>query len=217
MTVGTSVCVDDKPNGQSCSQGEECASGNCPGDDGVCCDQPCNGLCEQCGDGSCDDSVQNTDPDNDCAGVDCQPGVCDTNNRCAASPVGTSCGAAPSCSGGAVTLQDMCNASGTCIDSGVDDCSPYICTGSACRTTCNFNSDCASGFNCYAPNCAPPICATPPCVLDARGYGGSLDTLATGVTLDPSSLDAFVSGTFSGVFTAGNALTSVANSQDEAA
>jgi hypothetical protein len=68
-------------NGTACSINGECASGSCV--DGVCCNSPCNGLCQACTtakkgsglNGVCGDVATGTDPDNECANPpNCAPG-----------------------------------------------------------------------------------------------------------------------------------------------
>jgi hypothetical protein len=83
----TDNCVAQKIDGDSCSNGSQCQSGNCPGDDGVCCDSACSGLCQAClasktggSDGMCDDVSDGTDPDAECSGAeDCTIGGLCTN------------------------------------------------------------------------------------------------------------------------------------------
>ncbi|MBK9264682.1 MAG: hypothetical protein IPM54_33480 [Polyangiaceae bacterium] len=67
---GPSGC---KGNGLACKTGETCSSGSCV--DGVCCDRPCDGLCEACSvskkgqgtDGMCEAIAAGLDPDDECA------------------------------------------------------------------------------------------------------------------------------------------------------
>jgi len=68
-----------KANGESCSSGDECVSSFCPDQDGVCCDTPCDSLCESCAgfktggvDGTCATVTPQQDPDGECVGVDPQ-------------------------------------------------------------------------------------------------------------------------------------------------
>ncbi|MEQ9325462.1 MAG: hypothetical protein RIF41_40220 [Polyangiaceae bacterium] len=78
-TGGDGGTVIPKSNGESCSGGDECESGFCPEQDGVCCDVPCDTLCEACvdfktgaGDGTCAPVTPQQDPDDECVGVDRQ-------------------------------------------------------------------------------------------------------------------------------------------------
>jgi hypothetical protein len=56
-------------NGVPCMIGTDCISNNCV--DGVCCDTPCDGICETCNlasqPGLCSPQPMGMDPDNDCA------------------------------------------------------------------------------------------------------------------------------------------------------
>jgi hypothetical protein len=65
-------------DGEACTAGAQCISGNCPADDGVCCNEPCSGDCRSCGDGTCGNTPLGTDPDDDCPGVN----VCNGAGMC---------------------------------------------------------------------------------------------------------------------------------------
>jgi hypothetical protein len=69
-------------NGQSCSAGVECVSGECV--DGVCCDTPCGGFCASCNqtafEGTCRWIPAGTDPEEECLGG---TDVCDGLGQCA--------------------------------------------------------------------------------------------------------------------------------------
>ena len=76
LTCDGSGACGLKQDGESCSQGAECQSGNCPTQDGVCCDNACSGTCESClganttgNDGQCLPVVSGADPNNECAGA----------------------------------------------------------------------------------------------------------------------------------------------------
>ena len=70
----TSVCTPQKVGGDACAADNECVTGFCPADDGVCCDTACGGLCESClaadtaqaNDGVCDAVTAGTDPKGEC-------------------------------------------------------------------------------------------------------------------------------------------------------
>jgi hypothetical protein len=54
------------------------------------------------------------------------------------------------------------------VDNGSGSCSPYVCSGSACKTSCSTGTDCASGYYCATggtcqPGAAPigTPCSTP--------------------------------------------------------
>ena len=63
--------------GEPCSDNSECASNYCV--DGVCCDTACDGICEACNlsgwEGTCTYIPAGQDPDDECNGVDCNPGT----------------------------------------------------------------------------------------------------------------------------------------------
>jgi hypothetical protein len=72
-------------NGEPCRSGIECVSGNCPVEDGVCCDTMCSGTCEACvvsktgdSDGICSPVLAGTDPDEECNGIE----VCNGAGAC---------------------------------------------------------------------------------------------------------------------------------------
>ncbi|MEZ4297584.1 MAG: hypothetical protein R3B70_21665 [Polyangiaceae bacterium] len=71
------------PLGAACALNGECQSGFCV--DGNCCNTACQGFCQACStaktglaNGTCDDIVAGTDPDDECAGAE----VCDGNLGC---------------------------------------------------------------------------------------------------------------------------------------
>jgi hypothetical protein len=60
-------------NGVACIDDAECANGNCPVQDGICCNAVCDGLCESCSasrtaapDGVCAAITLGEDPNNEC-------------------------------------------------------------------------------------------------------------------------------------------------------
>ena len=70
------TCVVKKVNGDGCTEADQCQSGFCPGDDGVCCDTACDSTCEACllsktggANGTCGFVSANTDPDNECGAL----------------------------------------------------------------------------------------------------------------------------------------------------
>jgi hypothetical protein len=70
------------PDGAPCTSPEECYSYNCPAQDGVCCNQACDGLCESCAlpgmEGTCDSIPYGEDPDEECPGTS----TCDGAGSC---------------------------------------------------------------------------------------------------------------------------------------
>ena len=71
--MGNNTCVPKKQNGDGCTATNQCLSGFCPGDDGICCNVACSGTCEAClmsktgsANGTCDFVNDGIDPDNEC-------------------------------------------------------------------------------------------------------------------------------------------------------
>ncbi|MBI4705428.1 MAG: hypothetical protein HY744_30360 [Deltaproteobacteria bacterium] len=120
-----------KRNGQPCAKADECVYGFCA--DGLCCDQPCQGLCRACiaakkgygKDGACEPVGIGADPDNECldegspaCGLN---GLCDGKGACQSYPVPKGCTPVP-CGDGL-----ECK-SGICVDG--------VCCDAACDGTC---------------------------------------------------------------------------------
>src|SRR5262249_51246605 len=141
--------------GQKCAHAADCASGHCA--DGVCCNSDCPGQCESCAlagqMGTC--AAANgaappgrppcpaAAPDNACSGH-----VCDGSNRdtCAGlAGFSVSCGAA-SCTAGMATSARSCDGKGQCQGAGISSCTPYVCAGTTCATSCRSDSDCHAQF-----------------------------------------------------------------------
>ena len=107
--------------GESCTADSQCCSGAC----GInnCCATACNTSDPVCGAVACD-SVK---------------GACEY-------PLKTmTCGG--QCANGVETLASTCNGSGLCQGATVP-CAPYVCSASACKTSCTQKSDCMSGYHC---------------------------------------------------------------------
>ncbi len=90
-----------------------------------------------------------------------------------------SCGAA-SCAFGTETLAVSCpgaTVSGTCPTATTKACSPYLCAGTACGTTCAVKTDCAGGFYCNPSHqCVPELTAGAPCT--------TAESCGTGICVD---------------------------------
>lgn len=157
-------CTAKKVTGDSCGAANQCLSGNCPSDDGVCCDDPCSDTCEAClsvksgmPNGTCDLVTGQTDPDTEC--TDDGAASCDSNgmgctgtsNACILYPNGAVC-ISPVCNAGQQTTAGQCDGSGTCNPGSTSGCSPYVCNGAgtACLTTCGNDMDCISTHYCDA-------------------------------------------------------------------
>ena len=158
--VGGMVCnagsCGKKRLGQICAAGSECDSNNCV--DGVCCSSASCGTCLSCNvtgsAGSCTAVPAGAmEPHGGCPSAPpCGfSGVCDGTGACRPMPAGTICGAA-SCSGSTSTPVGSCDGAGTCQQSPVS-CSPYLCGGNACKTTCATVADCVTGYMCLGYSC----------------------------------------------------------------
>ncbi len=127
---GAGVC--EAANGAACSANAQCQSGFCV--DGFCCNAACSGSCQACSNaksggpnGTCTSIPSNQDPDNECAGGDCNgAGVCEAAN-------GTAC-----------TLVSQCQ-SGFCVDGFCCDglCS-FTCTACSMAKTGTANGTCSN-------------------------------------------------------------------------
>jgi hypothetical protein len=219
-SVDTVFFLATNGNGVPCMTMTDCISNNCV--DGVCCDTPCDGVCETCGlpgqPGVCSPQPMGMDPDNDCAakipmqqgdvdggtedggvttgvtGVTVSPqacaGTCNGNRACDYPGTTTSCGA-NFCPAVATSGSFFCDGAGSC-DEKDTMCTDYVCTGGACSSICNANSDCqssdfcnlninkcvprhdngtacANGFECKTGFCAQGFC----CNTDCAGTGQS--------------------------------------------
>jgi hypothetical protein len=143
------------PNGAPCLNGSQCASGQCPPEDDVCCDTACAGSCSSClgsktggATGTCADIAVNTDPDSECSG----PQVCIGPATCGLKPNGASCSANNQCTSGHCPAQD-----GVCCDLGCNGtCKSCLSTSTGAPTgTCTNvlggtdpNNECAGALTC---------------------------------------------------------------------
>ena len=162
-----------KKNGQSCSSAGECLSNIC-NDEGICCNQSCNGICKTCAGGTCAMPSNDTgcnmncashsitcrtysDPANQCSGLGaCKsaPQDCTYTNTGA----GTQC-VAPSCASECVLNKaDTCDGQGACTERGTQSCGKYDCNSTSCRTSCSADSQCCGATNhCVGSQCCASI------------------------------------------------------------
>lgn len=150
-------------SGAACSEALACRSRHCR--DGVCCEEPCDGLCRRCGaDGKCV-AVTSAPDDDTCAGAV----RCDATGACAKVD-GATCSSPAECASGFCADGFCCNAPcdgacdtcaatpGTCSlvpagELGLPSCSPLRCSGreAACPARCATDEACADGFGCDRP------------------------------------------------------------------
>ncbi len=156
-----------------CTEQSECAEPlNCA--DNICCDQPCDGVCEACTaakkgsgvDGLCQ-KLLDRDPDDECPADPGYPtsclndGMCNGEGKCRefAKP-GTECGSV-ACNGSWLT-RDLCTVEATCIEMSTD-CFPYDCENGSCLEHCAASSDCAADAWCDQGTCRPQKAAGDSC------------------------------------------------------
>jgi MYXO-CTERM domain-containing protein len=142
-------CVPDKTQGQACPRDSACA-GNANCVDGVCCDSACTGSCRSClknrtglsADGTCGNTLDDTDPENECAidvgyPASCKaPGTCDGQGACRVYAKVGVVAKANVCSTIELT-QTTCDGAGN-LDPRQTPCYPYKCNaaGNGCRVAC---------------------------------------------------------------------------------
>jgi len=161
FSCSSGVCKTS--GGLPCQNGNECASGFCT--DGVCCDGPCDQLCERCnlpsGVGRCSAIPSGADPDDECEAQDVstcgRTGACSgTRGRCQLYAPATLC-REQVCTGGVRNNAHSCDGSGTCVPPSPlsRNCSPYTCdaSGVECLGGCTADSECGAGYSCTAGIC----------------------------------------------------------------
>jgi hypothetical protein len=135
------LAVPTRLIGDPCASVGECVTANCA--DGVCCDQPCVGLCTSC---NLTGSVGTCVPvpaggvasagHPSCATDDkatCQKdGTCDGMGGCALWEKLTPCKAS-SCDASTqmLTPESTCDGKGSCVTPSAIPCSPYLCQDAA--------------------------------------------------------------------------------------
>ncbi len=206
------ACKSD--NGQPCTSGGECVSGQCF--DGVCCNAVCSGTCKSCNItgavGICSNVAAGLDDTNGvpaCSGVNQS---CDGNGVCKKEN-GQTCSATTECLSGFCVDGVCCNAActgtcvacnigtvGTCSNVAVGQDDVGTCAGTdvscdgagACKSTlgvaCSANAECLSAF------CVDGFCCNTACngscqacslLLQGQGTNGTCGPILTGT--DPSN------------------------------
>jgi hypothetical protein len=150
------------PNGQACACADDCQSGFCAS--GVCCDSACTGACDACDltatPGTCSPvpAGEASRPSGACAASGAEScgldGTCDGKGACRRHPLGTVCRAG-SCEGASIVGIYICDGEGACKPGPATICAPFGCDASmgACFSTCQADSDCASGQKCQDASC----------------------------------------------------------------
>lgn len=140
-------------DGAACTQGVQCASGHCPAQDQVCCNEPCTGMCVAClgaktggiwEDGVCATIIDGQDPDDECEQSCNGDGAC--QDGCGASPIAPGAGTCPTvCTGGCPPWSSGHECLIECDEA--DECSgsEIVCPqGYRCTLTCTVNHACRS-------------------------------------------------------------------------
>ncbi|MGZ3423479.1 MAG: Kelch repeat-containing protein [Polyangiales bacterium] len=142
--------------GEACVRGGDCGSSFCV--DGVCCEAACGDECEACNAAGKCVPVTGTprglrplcvDPGGDV----CKAEVCNgvATDKCNL-PKGNRCSPA-SCSGSTFSPEATCDGAGGCTKPTAQECKPFGCTESGCRTACTTASECANCFVCADGKC----------------------------------------------------------------
>jgi hypothetical protein len=154
------VCTPKAVSGEICTRGTDCASSFCS--DGVCCDTPCEGVCEACTltgkVGVCSAYAAGDDPEAECGAR----GACDGAGGCATTTRSNGLG---------------CEFDGDCAS---DHCVDGVCCDTACAGDCEScradetsgkctavadgtypEGECTDGALCTDGACAAPAAPAP--------------------------------------------------------
>lgn len=150
-----------------CTIGDSCTSGVCAGAPVACPSGDCHpGVCNPTS-GTCTvspDGTACTADSNPCTVDLCAVGVCAHG---AGNP-GVACSAS-SCSAGVGTLAASCDGVGTtCPSAATQICAPGICAGTACRSACTADGDCAATAFCHGGTCATKLADHAACTASAQ-------------------------------------------------
>ncbi|MGE3635595.1 MAG: hypothetical protein AB7P00_37165, partial [Sandaracinaceae bacterium] len=173
-----STCEAVRSNGSVCTASFQCSTGNCV--DGYCCASACTGQCQACDvAGSLGACVPVTGAphgtrtacttDGSACGGACNGAL---TSACTYPSMATSCRTA-SCTAGIATLAAVCQGDGNCGPLETQDCSPYLCSGTACAAgSCTTSAECAIGFFCDGSTCQATLSNGTACTTDAQCTSG---------------------------------------------
>ncbi|MGB0589717.1 MAG: proprotein convertase P-domain-containing protein [Myxococcota bacterium] len=159
-------CEPKKDLGTGCTADNQCTSGICNDEDGVCCDTGCTSTCLSCKlpglEGNCTLISNGQDPDEECTGTHgtCG-GTCDGAGSCQLPDSQTDCGECRRCSGNGECLfvpknsdpdddcSDCrtCDGVGSCMNAPVDEDPHDDCTATD-QTTCGHTGKCNGNASC---------------------------------------------------------------------
>ena len=160
------ACEPKKDLGTGCTAGNQCHSGICNEEDGVCCDTSCTSTCLSCKlpgiEGTCTLVPDGQDPDEECTGTHgtCG-GTCDGSGSCQIPDSQTDCGECRRCSGNGqcifvpknadpdndCALCMTCDGVGSCMNAPVDEDPHDDCTATD-QTTCGHTGKCTGNASC---------------------------------------------------------------------
>ncbi|HEY4188594.1 MAG TPA: hypothetical protein VGP07_26220 [Polyangia bacterium] len=131
VAVGTSDTLCPAAAAMTCGNTGSCAAG------GVCAKRGSETVCRAASCATSASSVAVT--------------TCNGTDTCPTAPAAVSC-AAPSCTGTAptfmMTTAGTCSGAGVCAAGTTSPCGTFTCNGTACRTMCTVDTDCANGLGC---------------------------------------------------------------------
>ena len=173
--------------GARCSGPQDCASGFCPAQDGVCCDAPCDLTCEAClhsktggPDGVCDFVATALDPDPDHECTASAPATCGlsgggclpTLTACEMWSTQTLC-SPTSCANGVAYGDGFCDGLGHCLAGTATNCFPYLCGAISCLLSCTASTECDPSYYCASPTCTPKLGTGAACTGGEQCLSGS--------------------------------------------
>ena len=192
LSANGGECADLKVDGAPCSAANECLSGNCPADDGVCCDTPCTGQCEACranktggSDGTCASVTAGADPDNECPDA---PGACGPDGTgCNGDAVDSHCNGGQCSCAQQYTHPDIYQ---TC-DQTSTECTLRVTVNNVdCVTICQVGGGECVAFHNDNPNGTCGIGAPYPCTL--TGYNSAICICSRGCGGDAACAAPFI-------------------------
>jgi hypothetical protein len=196
MIDGTCV-VDGEPHPSepcvACVSSQDTADWSSAPDGAACDDGSWCTADDHCKAGACEGGALA-----DCSWLDdvCIEGQCDLGlEQCTAAPMpeGTPCGEPGSCKDGLLTLANMCNGTGACVDAqGTTlSCAPYTkcASDTECATSCMSEADCVEGSKCLGGKCLVNQVPVADAGEDQSVHPGDIVSLDGSASHDPDGGD----------------------------